>query len=129
MQRSGFVSLWIGNIESEGLLRRYVTPTYSEDGDRLDPQFAKDFSLGRFNDSLCEAVFHEQPLNELAGLLKGHSYEDQIIPRFQHVAGNLVDSPTNVVILVYDYEYQGSQQNVSSLNMSLQYIGTVSYMK
>lgn len=48
MEREGFVSLFIGNLNSNEEHQKYVLVNYTEDGDIIPSEFEKDFGIDYF---------------------------------------------------------------------------------
>ena len=45
MEREGYVSLWIGIIDSDLELSKYLELGYTDDGDYIPSQFLTDFNI------------------------------------------------------------------------------------
>ena len=58
MEKEGYVSLWIGNLESDEKLLEYVELVYTDDGEWLPSQFLQDFNIDidDFNEDCIESV-------------------------------------------------------------------------
>ena len=57
MEKKGYVSMFIGDVSSFEELESYVMQSYTEDGDWVNSQFEKDFSIEYFADGvwLCNS--------------------------------------------------------------------------
>jgi hypothetical protein len=106
METPGFVSLWLGNLQSASQVRQLTRTTYSEDGDFEGCPFSQPYRIGFFTESCLEAKFFEQPTNDLAALLAGFSYDQVIIPHFKREVGDLARE-YNTVLLLYNVLYAG----------------------
>ncbi|MEC0064667.1 immunity 22 family protein [Paenibacillus thiaminolyticus] len=62
-------------------MERYLTYTYTEDGDGIEPPFAEDFRIFYFDGDFREAYLADSPGVGLADLLAGCSYEEEVIRR------------------------------------------------
>jgi hypothetical protein len=102
-----FVSLWVGVARSEDALRACVTSSFSED-DFLGSPFSRAFGLGRYEEALLEAVWRDTPTSRVDELLRGASYEDVIIKRFQ--AAGTLDDPASCAVLLYDRRHYGRDE-------------------
>ncbi|WP_283945568.1 immunity 22 family protein [Bacillus subtilis] len=63
MERQNFVSLWIGSINDDESLSKYVELDYNEDeGDFLPSQFLIDFDIDidELDEDFIEKVAHEK---------------------------------------------------------------------
>lgn len=45
MEKQGWVSIWLGNINDEDSIGEYVDLTYDEDGESVPSQFFIDFNI------------------------------------------------------------------------------------
>ena len=45
MEKQGWVSIWLGNINDEDSIGEYVDLTYEEDGESVPSQFFIDFNI------------------------------------------------------------------------------------
>ncbi|SHM57904.1 immunity 22 family protein [Gracilibacillus kekensis] len=82
MEKQGWVSIWLGNINDEDSIGEYVDLTYDED-------------------TIEKAVYKD---SDISTLLDGCSYEEIVIPKIQKSI-NLKKS-YNAVILMYKFEYK-----------------------
>ncbi|WP_445670567.1 immunity 22 family protein [Peribacillus sp. FSL K6-1552] len=74
MQKEGFVSFWVGNINSSEELDNLLEISYTEDGDFIPSMFARGFGIDRYDDAVREADFYDEADNLLSRLLEGYSY-------------------------------------------------------
>ncbi|WP_191556529.1 immunity 22 family protein [Metabacillus idriensis] len=128
MQKEGFVSLWVGNINSYKELDNLLRISYTEDGDFVPSKFAHSFDIERYDDATREAEFYDDAGNTLSGLLEDFSYDDIIIPMFSLVCGEHLNSHYNLVILLYNFKYEGVKQKTNVDTSNLEFIGSVKYM-
>ncbi|HVV50849.1 MAG TPA: immunity 22 family protein [Polyangia bacterium] len=124
MNNEGFVSLWVGVARSEEALQKFVETSFSDDGDFLGSVFSRAFVLGRYYDDLLEAEYHESPTATLRDLLRGASYEDVIIGRFE--ALGTIEDPVNCSILLCDCRHVGPSAWASA-DIAITFVGTVKY--
>ena len=107
MREKGSVSLWLGQASTFDALEHYVQFEYSDDGDLLSPPFMLDFSLDRWDEDFREAGVLERPSSVIKDILRGCSYEGQIVPQFERLCGETIGFDANAVVLLYDYCYSG----------------------
>ncbi|MGM0877341.1 MAG: immunity 22 family protein [Bacillota bacterium] len=128
MQKEGFVSLWVGNINSSEELDILLNISYTEDGDFIPSIFARSFDIERYDDAVREAEFYDEADNLLSQLLEGFSYDDVIIPKFSSVCGEQLQSNYNVVILLYNFKYEGIKKETKLNTSNLEFLGAVEYL-
>ncbi|WP_166244194.1 immunity 22 family protein [Paenibacillus turpanensis] len=121
----GEASLWIGRFESEEHLNSYLEFCYGDDDETIKPPFCKDFAIYHFDEDFREAYIVEESSNNLADLLSGCSYDEELIQQFID-AGELEEA-MNTVILLFNYKYHGRCKEIRSDGYSLRYIGNVRY--
>lgn len=127
MRKEGTVSLWIGKIESEEELNMYVEIPYIEDEEIHTSKFGESFKISRYDEDFIEIKYSETPMNELRELLKGHSYDEIIIPKFINLYGSEQLMGENAIILLYNFEYGGAVKKYDNGKIHFEYIGTVQY--
>lgn len=127
MIEEGIVSLWVGVSASEEVLDQYLTVSYTDEGDPIASQFAIDFRLPRYDEDFREAAVSPQRTKSLSELLAGVSYEDQIVPRFERLAGESLQEAVNTFVLLYNFRYEGDPTQAESAFTRLDYVGAVSY--
>lgn len=129
MEKEGFVSLWIGNIDSQDSLDEYTELIYTEEGECLPSTFLADFNIDMddFDEDFIEKVCHKKNVKSLNELIAGCSYEDVVILRFTNVLGDGLLKGVNSAILLYNYEYDGNIKKTRNGEQSFRYISTVQY--
>lgn len=129
MEKEGFVSLWIGNIDSQNSLDEYAELVYTDEGEWLPSPFLTDFNIviDEFDEDFIEKVSYEDNVKSLKGLITGCSYEDVVIPRFINVFGDELPKGVNSAILLYNFEYDGNTKETKNSELSFRYVGTVQY--
>ncbi|WP_379151057.1 immunity 22 family protein [Paenibacillus sp. sgz5001063] len=128
MELEGFVSLWVGNVQSSEELDRLLTVSYSDEGDFIPSIFAKHFEVRRYDDAVREAEYYEEVSNDLNQLLEGFSYDDEIIPKFNTLlVHEKLPKDINAVILLYNFKYTGEIVEATIQSNYLRYLGTVEY--
>ncbi len=122
-----YVSLWVGNAESDEKLLDYISVDYSEEDsdDYYYSQFMKDFCIDDLDEDFMERIFRDEKTDSLKKLLAGCSYEDKVIPEFEKIICNFPDKKYNSVILVYDMNYDGNITFSESEYCRLEFVGTV----
>ncbi|MDR4314821.1 Uncharacterised protein [Niallia circulans] len=106
MEKQGWVSVWLGNINDEDSIGEYVDLTYDEDGESVPSQFFIDFKIDvdETDEDTIEKEVYKNSSSDIAALLDGCSYEEIVIPKIQKSI-NLKKS-YNAVILIYNFQYQ-----------------------
>ena len=127
MEKKGIVSLWLGSIASENDLNELLKINYSEDGDLIPSEFAKAFSITRYNDATREAEFLETSQESLERILEGFSYDDFIVPKFKKYSIVHDISKYNCVILLYDFEYDQEIKSTKRDDYYFEFIGSTNY--
>jgi hypothetical protein len=125
MQKEGFVSFWVGNINTSEELNNLLEISYTEDGDFVPSMFARSFGIDRYDDAVREADFYDEADNSLSRLLEGFSYDEDIIPKFSSLCGAQLPSHYNVVILLYNFKYEGIKKKTTINNSNLEFLGAV----
>ncbi|CAF1851175.1 immunity 22 family protein [Bacillus subtilis] len=131
MERQNFVSLWIGSINDDESLSKYVELDYNEDeGDFLPSQFLIDFDIDidELDEDFIEKVAHEKNCNNLSELIGGCSYDSVILPRFENIVGTAIPEHINAAVLLYNFEYDGREKEINDKNYSFKFIGAVPYV-
>ncbi|WOO38008.1 immunity 22 family protein [Anaerocolumna sp. AGMB13020] len=103
MEKKGFVSLWVGNVQSFEELDRLLVVSYSDEGDFIPSIFAKSFEIHRYDDTVREAEYYKEASNDLNQLLEGFSYDDEIVPRFDTLVKEELPNDINAVVLLYNF--------------------------
>lgn len=127
MEQEGFVSLWVGNVQSSEEMDRLLTVSYSDEGDFIPSIFAKHFEVRRYDDAVREAEYYEEASNDLNQLLEGFSYDDEITPKFNTLVQEELPNDINAVILLYNFKYTGEIVEATIQSNYLRYFGTVEY--
>lgn len=124
MKNEMFVSLWVGNTESEEELKNYVKLVYSDDGEYLSSIFTKEFGVNpdEIDEDYLECAFYAQQYGELSILLRGCSYEDEVILEFNKKNKDKLNCKYNSVIILYNYKYK---KRIVCSNKHFKYIGCV----
>ena len=127
MEKRGIVSLWLGHVKSEEVLKSITTPAYSDDGDYIPSYFESRFGFEHPNEWTKEISFVDEPAGILEELLEGVSYNDVIIPRSSAFSCEREIADYNSVLLYYDLEYSTKVKIVNEVNCRFEFIGSVSY--
>lgn len=127
MEREGFVSLWVGLVNSMEEMDKLLESSYTEDGELIPSIFARGFEIERYDDAVREAELYDEPNNSLGRLLEGFSYDDIILPKFIKIHNERLFKSFNTVILLYNFEYKGNKQELSIESSQLEFLGAVEY--
>jgi hypothetical protein len=105
MEKQGWVSIWLGNINDEDSIGEYVDLTYDEDGESVPSPFFIEFNIDmdETDEDTIEKAVYKNNSSDISSLLDGCSYEEIVIPKIQKSI-NLKKS-YNAVILIYNFEY------------------------
>lgn len=104
-----------GRFASQAALQAFVTPTYSEDGDRVDSPFMREVKFTRY-EPMCIESIHLEVAQPLGTLLADTSYYQQWLSR-------LGDAPeANSAVCVFSPNVLARPQG-----SSLTYCGAFSY--
>ena len=131
MEKEGYVSLWIGNLESDEKLLEYVELVYTDDGEWLPSQFLQDFNIDidDFDEDCIERVCLEKEVNSIIKLISGCSYEDIVIPKYEKLVDRVSTVKFNAGILLYNFQYDGNVESVNNKDYDFKFIGSVEYIK
>lgn len=127
MRKEDSVSLWLGVVESEQSLGDFKRVSYSEDGDFLGSPFTHAFKLDYYDEDFCE-IAQVPAGKDFSQLLMGCSYDEVVIPRFAEAFGGAeIPAGANALILLYNFDYDGSVREVRTNGAEFKYIGSVGY--
>lgn len=73
MEKQGWVSIWLGNIDERDSIRRYVDLMYDEDGESVPSQFFIDFNIdmGDTDENTIEKTVYNDSSSDISTLLDG----------------------------------------------------------
>ncbi|RIW34297.1 hypothetical protein D3H55_09970 [Bacillus salacetis] len=129
MENPGAVSLWFGNCSNEDLLSKYVEIKYDNEENRIPSSFMNDFKIDfpEYNQDLLECTYNDYPTSSLSELLKNASYSDALISELKNFYGDSLEEKYNIVIRLYDFEYEELVEDAKLDGRSLKYMGSVIY--
>lgn len=127
MEKEGFVSLWVGNVQSSEELDRLLAVSYSDEGDFIPSIFAKHFNIRRYDDAVREAEYYEEASDDLNQLLEGFSYDEEIIPKFTSLVQEGLTNDFNAIVLLYNFEYTGEIVEATIQSNYFRFLGAVEY--
>ncbi|WP_186580514.1 immunity 22 family protein [Aquibacillus kalidii] len=106
MEKQGWVSIWLGNINDEDSIGEYADLTYDEDGESVPSQFFIDFNIDmdETDEDTIEKAVYKNSSSDISALLDGCSYEEIVIPKIQKSIN--LNKSYNAVILIYNFEYK-----------------------
>ena len=105
----------LGRFGSFEALRRFIDPTYTEDGDQVDSEFIREVGISDFAPMCIEAI-HSPTVKPLKALLEGASYSEQWLP------GLAVSCEADAAICVFEPNIVHRPEA-----SSLRYCGVLSY--
>jgi hypothetical protein len=127
MEKRGMVSIWLGLFNPIERLQEYLQVNYTSDVDFIDSQFEKDFNIEYFDEDLREIDYLQNPTNSISDILKNHSYCESIISNYTQKLSDELDREYNSLILLYDYNYTGSQKEIKFKKSFIKFIGSVNF--
>jgi hypothetical protein len=127
MEKEGFVSLWVGNVQSSEELDRLLAVSYSDEGDFIPSIFAKHFNIRRYDDAVREAEYYEEASGDLNQLLEGFSYDDEIVPRFTALVQEGLTNDFNAIVLLYNFGYNREIVEATIQSNYFRFLGSVEY--
>lgn len=127
MEKQGMVSLWVGKTDRVEKMHEYMERRYTEDGDSMPSDFMKDFNIDYYDEDFQEMDCFEKSVDKLEEALKGCSYDDKVIPRFLELCGEALSEEVNAMLLIYNFEYDGSVVERRNAGIELKYLGSVIY--
>lgn len=122
-----YVSIWVAHTNwDDSILREVLSPSYSEDGDFLGSEFTNTFTLGYIDDDKIEAETIE-PTTSFADAIDGFSYDTDILNDMKIKKNLSNDTPIDTIVLIYDYEFNGSSNVKAIRDKYFLYIGKFEY--
>lgn len=125
MKKDGSVSLWVGYALSEELAFNLIFNSYDNDGEIKPSWFSSQFLTERFDPDFVEIVCSGDVSTTLQQLFDGISYEEQLIYKIKPKLLNLQN--VNLVLLIYNFEFQGVINSAKQDNIFLQFIDVFEY--
>jgi len=126
MQEDGLVSVWIGSAQCLDDWTRAIEVPVSEDGDFAESEFGQAFDLGYYDTDYQEAEFYPSGRSNIDLLLRGVSYDDQVIPAVEKLDHSVTDAD-NCFALLYNYRYDGGKTEWRGHGVRLRFVGTIRY--
>ncbi|MDB5357310.1 MAG: hypothetical protein JWN24_3763 [Phycisphaerales bacterium] len=127
MEKEGRASLWVGHAESADALKEFIQTRYTKEGNAIPSPFSREFGIDEYDKDFTEWMFRDAPSRSIRELLKPHSFSDQIAPKIIERVGELLPAPANAVILLHQFDYNGSKSRKSSGGISVSFVGSVSF--
>lgn len=127
--RYGTVSIWLGNFKSLRDLEEYVSTKYTDDGESIDSQFERDFSIDYLDEDFLEINMLHKPMNEISKIIEGHSYYNSIITSYTKQNLDKLSAMYNSSILAYDINYDKYVNQTKCGETCLTFIGNFQYDK
>jgi hypothetical protein len=129
MHKEECVSLWLGTFHSQEEWDAYIGTRYFlfDDEEDVSSPFEMDFQIEHHDEDFRDAAYLENASRNLAELLAGISYHETVIPKFVEKYGDSVQGEANIIILLYDYAYEGKVKSAVKGMNRIWYVGTVEY--
>ncbi|MFB5085592.1 immunity 22 family protein [Psychrobacillus sp. PGGUH221] len=104
MEKQGWVSIWLGNIEEDSTGEN-LDLIYDEDGESVPSKFFIDFNIDmdETDEDTIEKAVYKNSCSDISTLLDGCSYEEIIIPKIKKNID--LKKSYNAVILMYNFKY------------------------
>lgn len=130
MEKDGYVSLWVGNIESEEDFSEYMKIIYNDDGDAVSSMFSNDFQINidDFDEDFIECIFSKNKTQSLIKIIKNCSYEDTILLEYKKIMRDIFSEKINVAVLLYNFQYNGQIVAINRNHHYFKFIGAVRYI-
>ena len=122
MIKKNMVSLWLGKFDSSYEFDEYVDMKFDEDGNYINSNFQKEFSILSYDLDSIEKDWIDNTCNSVEELLYGFSYDEIIIRKFKDVIKCKDLSKYNSILLLYNYEYE---EKYLKTKLMMDYIGCV----
>ena len=122
MIKKNMVSLWLGKFDSSYEFDEYVDMKFDEDGNYINSNFQKEFSILSYDLHSIEKDWIDNTCNSVEELLYGFSYDEIIIRKFKDVIKCKDLSKYNSILLLYNYEYE---EKYLKTKLMMDYIGCV----
>lgn len=119
MIKENKVSLWLGLFENADEFKDYIEVLYDEDANYIPSKFQKKYGIKKYDLDAIESDWISDRCSDAESLLTGFSGDYEIIPQFQEMLKNKNIENYNSIILLYNFEYDGSNY----IDEKLQYIG------
>ena len=126
MRHEGVVGLWVGLAQSAEALEAALRVTFSPDGNFEGSAFSRAFGIPYYDDGFRELLMLPSSTNQLSELIRGVSYEQQILPRFSAIECARGEE-TNCAVLLYNIGYAGIVRDWRTSGVHLRFYGTVPY--
>lgn len=130
MEREGYVSLWIGIIDSDFELSKYLELGYTDDGDYIPSQFLTDFNidLDEFDEEFTERNFAKNLTDSIIELIKGCSYEDVVLEKFQDLYSDTCKEKLNSAFLLYNFQFDENIKQIKTDKYYFRFVGSIKYL-
>jgi hypothetical protein len=126
MEEEGAVSVWFGTADTDEAWSDFITMTPSQDDDDWLSRFAEEFRIEHYDDDLQEAF--RAPRNQpLRTLMRGISYESQIVPQIEALDHGVGDDTDNAFILLHDFRFEEDVRSCDHNGVRLRFVGVVQY--
>jgi hypothetical protein len=130
MEKQGSVAVWIGKVASAQTLSDALRVSFSEDGDFLGSAFSRAAAVGYYEDATREAGVVSEHSKDIRQLLKGVSYEGELLPKLL-AASIEIGLDDNCFVLLYDVSFgstESTSRNVQLAGLELRFAGDFRYV-
>ncbi|OAA94000.1 immunity 22 family protein [Clostridium coskatii] len=127
MEYEGIVSIWLAKCEDIKDLQHYLQVNYSNFGDYLNSKFEKNFNVECFDEELKEINFIERDSDLFSDIMKDQSFSQNIISDYNKKFSDKLDRKYNSIILLYNFNYDGSIGEDQDNSVYVKFIGSFKY--
>ncbi len=123
-EKEGFVSVWVGNFDSEEEFNSYIEEKYGKlEDDQPLSDFSEDTGLGWYDHDFREAMFYGKELLPIRKLLVGSSYSSSFIDEIERISQTENIETANSVFILFDCDFTQLNNN----NGRLKFLASVQY--
>jgi hypothetical protein len=124
MEKTGSVSVWVGNADSEETLSEVTESSMTEDGDFVACPFCKAIGIERYEPERLEWKFFPKQIERIRILFRAFSYSDIIIPQLECLIDHAY---ANCCVALYDHQFDGDQTTFEVGNAHFRFLGCTTY--
>ena len=117
MERSGYVSLWVGNFGTFENALAYIEKNYSdeaqEDDELYKSELMREYGIdidSEYDEDFADCICHGRKTKSLTELINGCSYCKAVTWAFVSDVGDELPDSFDSAILLYDYNYDNSAE-------------------
>jgi len=127
MEYEGIVSIWLAKCADIKDLQHYLQVNYSNFGDYLNSKFEKDFNVHCFDEELKEINFIGRDSDSFSDIMRDQSFSQNVVLDYSKNFSDKLDRKYNSIILLYNFNYDGSIKEAQDNNVYVKFIGSFKY--